>query len=255
MILDEITQHKRIEVEARKKATPFIDMNRSSTTRDFTSAIRRINQSLPNVIAEVKRASPSKGIIREDFRPIDIALEYESAGASAISVLTDVKFFQGGLSYLTDCRSAVSIPALRKYFVIDIYQIDEAYTAGADAILLIAAILDTDTLRAFREHAHNLGMASLVEVHDNAELDSALESGANIIGINNRNLQTFKVDLETTFRLILRIPNDKIIVSESGIATKDDLERLADVGVDAVLIGETLMRSPSPGDKLRELIG
>jgi indole-3-glycerol phosphate synthase len=254
LILDEIAKEKRIEVEAKKKAVPIPVSRRSDIARDFTSAIRRSNQSIPNVIAEVKRASPSKGVIREDFQPVDIAKGYESAGASAISVLTDVKFFQGSLAYLTDCRSAVSIPVLRKDFIIDSYQIEEAQAAGADAILLIAALLDTDTLHIFRKHADSLGMASLVEVHDETELDSALESGANVIGINNRNLQTFQVDLETTFRLLPRIPKDKVIVSESGIATREDLLRLADVGVDAVLVGETFMKAPSPGEKLRELI-
>lgn len=254
MILDDIAREKRIEVDARKRAAQA-DLKIERTTRDFTAAIRRPDGALPRIIAEVKKASPSKGIIRQDFDPVSIALEYESAGAAAISVLTDVKFFQGDLAYLTACREATSLPALRKDFVIDEFQISEARAAGADAVLLIAALLDALTLRAFREQAEELGMAALVEVHDTLELGAALSSGARIVGINNRDLQTFKVEVETTFRLVKEIPSGLIIVSESGLATRDDLKRLADAGIDAALIGETFMRAPSPGEKLRELIG
>lgn len=254
MILDDIAKQKQIEVTERKRLKPSIQIDTSTPARDFAEAIRRMDGSLPHVIAEVKKASPSKGVIRADFDPVAVAKAYELAGAAAISVLTDEKFFQGSLAYLAECRNAVSLPVLRKDFIIDSYQIDEARAAGADAVLLIAALLDTDTLRAFREHIERLGMAALVEVHNEPELESALKSGAKIVGINNRNLQTFGVDIETTFRLLPSIPSGLIVVSESGISSSDDLKQLADAGVDAVLIGETFMRAPDPGQKLKELI-
>jgi indole-3-glycerol phosphate synthase len=254
MILDEIIKYKREEVRFRKETVNLIDHKRTYPTRDFASAIRNTNGFPPKVIAEVKKASPSKGIIRADFDPVLIALSYERAGASAISVLTDERFFHGRLEYLEDCRSSVNIPLLRKDFVIDEFQILEAYSFGADAILLIAAILNAKVLQLYREISEGLGMASIVEVHDEEDLNRALESGANIIGINNRDLKTFIVDIETTFRLAKTMPTGKIIVSESGIRTADEMKRLADAGIDAVLIGETLMRADDPGAKLRELI-
>ncbi len=254
MILDKIVAHKRIEVEERKaRLRGFGEL--PTDTRDFASAIRRPDGAMPRVISEVKKASPSKGVIRADFEPISIATRYEQCGASALSVLTDEEFFQGKLEYLTQCRNSTSLPALRKDFVIDEFQITEARAAGSDAVLLIAALLDTETLKKFREYAALLGMASLVEVHDESELESALTSGAEIVGINNRNLQTFEVSLETTFRLLSRIPQSKIVVSESGISTCEDMKRLADAGVDAALVGESLMRRQDPGEKLLELIG
>lgn len=255
MILDEIVSYKRIEVEERKKSSLPILEPTSLTTRNFADALRKPEGALPRIIAEVKKASPSKGVIRTDFDHVAIAKAYEDAGAAAMSVLTDEKFFQGHLSYMTQCREATSLPTIRKDFIIDEFQIREASAAGADAILLIAAILDPMALKAFREAAAAMGMASLVEVHNEQELESALSSGAEIIGINNRDLQTFMVDIETTFRLRRLIPDDKIVVSESGIATRNDLNRLADAGVDAALIGETFMRAQDPGAKLRELIG
>jgi indole-3-glycerol phosphate synthase len=255
LILDDIANAKRAEVEARKIKIPVLSIDDAAPVRDFFAAIAGKKGTIPKVIAEVKKASPSKGVIRPDFDPIKISSAYESAGAAAISVLTDEQFFQGHLNYLTQCRKNTSLPVLRKDFIIDLYQIDEARAACADAVLLIAALLDTAHLRAFREHAEGLGMSALVEVHNEQELDSALESGANIIGINNRNLYTFEVDMKTTLRLVPKIPEDKIIVSESGIRTKEDLAQLADCGVNAVLIGETLMRASEPGEKLRELIG
>jgi indole-3-glycerol phosphate synthase len=253
VILDDIAKHKRIEVDQRKRSAVVLQPN--GTTRDFAASLRRPDGELPHIIAEVKKASPSKGVIRADFDPVAIARRYEEAGASAISVLTEEKFFQGSLAYLTACRDAITIPVLRKDFIIDEYQITEARAAGADAVLLIAALLDTDTLRAFREQAESIGMSALVEVHDENELESALSSDAMIIGINNRNLQTFQVSLETTYRLVKGIPSDKTIVSESGIATNDDLQRLADAGVHAALVGESLMRAGDPGQKLMELMG
>lgn len=255
MILEKIAEEKRYEVITRKQALPAQGFAPTGPTRDFAAAIRRPDGALPRIIAEVKKASPSKGVIREDFDPVAIAEEYEAAGAAAVSVLTDVKFFQGDLVYLTTCRAVTSLPTLRKDFIIDEFQIDESRAAGADAVLLIAALLDAYTLRTFRERIEKLEMAALVEVHDEQELEKVIESGAKIIGINNRDLQTFDVDIETTFRLASRIPSGRIIVSESGISTRDDLKRLADAGVNAALIGESLMSAPKPGEKLKELIG
>lgn len=254
LILDEIIEYKRHEVEKQKKSVGRIDETAlQCSDRDFANAIRRAENELPKVIAEVKKASPSKGIIRSDFEPVKIALSYENAGAAAISVLTDEKFFQGHLEYLKACREAVSLPALRKDFIIDEFQILESRASGADAMLLIAAVLDTDELKQFRETAESLGMAGLVEVHDEDELRKAVQSEARIIGINNRDLRTFEVDINTTLKLAKAAPKDVILVSESGISNKNDLYRLADAGIDAVLIGEALMRADDPGAALRGL--
>ena len=204
------------------------------------------------MIAEVKKASPSKGLIRADFDPEAIARSYESAGASAISVLTDEKFFQGSLDYLKLVKRTVSLPVLRKDFIIDAYQVFEARTAGADAILLIVAALPHDSLTALMNCASELGMDQLVEVHDESELETALEVGAPLIGINNRNLRTFEVTLDTTARLLPMIPRAKT-VSESGIFTRRDMVSLGAMGVDAVLIGEALMRQDDIQAKLAEL--
>ena len=261
MILDDIIEEKRREVAAHKKrahpplSPPSSVLRPVFPPRDFSSAILRRDGRVPRIIAEVKKASPSKGVIREDFDPAAIARGYEAAGAAALSVLTDQNFFQGHISHLTDCRAATSLPTLRKDFIVDECQIEQARAAGADAVLLIAALLDTDALRSFREKAESLGMAALVEAHDERELESALTSGARIVGINNRDLRTFEVNFETTFRLAPRIPPGRIIVSESGIRSNDHLRRLADAGVDAALIGETLLMAPDPAQKLRELIG
>ena len=254
LILDEIIDYKRREIEGKKKAVGQIDEAAlARTDRDFAQAIKRIDGRLPKVIAEIKKASPSKGIIRNNFEPVKIARSYENAGASAISVLTDEKFFQGNLEYLKTCREAVSLPILRKDFIIDMFQVFESRAAGADAVLLIAAVLDANKLRKFRLAAESLGMASLVEVHNEQELCKAVESGASIIGINNRNLQTFEVDIETTLKLAPAVPPNTILVSESGISGKEELHKLAEAGVDAVLIGEALMRSDDPGLALKEL--
>lgn len=207
------------------------------------------------MIAEVKKASPSKGLIRPDFEPVTIAKTYESAGASAISVLTDEKYFQGSIEYLKSIRQAVDLPLLRKDFVIDAYQIYEARAAGADAILLIVAALSREQLVEFGGLARELGMGALIEVHTAEELDVALSTDEPIIGINNRNLQTFETTLDTTIELASRIPSDRVIVSESGIFTRADVERLTAAGVDAILVGESLMREPDPGVKVRELLG
>ncbi len=204
-------------------------------------------------IAEVKKASPSAGIIREDFNYLNIAKEYEAGGASAISVLTDKEFFKGDLKYLSEIKKTVSLPVLRKDFIIDPYQIYEAKAAGADLVLLIARILTKEQIDTFLALTHKLGMESLVEVHDIDELNTVLETEASIIGINNRNLDTFETNIETTLQLCHLIPEEKIIVSESGIKTRADVLNLEKAGIDAILIGETLMRSQDITQKINEL--
>ncbi len=206
------------------------------------------------IIAEAKKASPSKGIIQPDFDPVRIARNYRQGGAQALSVLTDVDFFQGALAYIPLVRAAVPLPVLRKDFIIDPLQILEAHAVGADAILLIAAILDTEQLRDFRLHAESLGMDVLVEVHDAQELQSALAAESRLIGINNRNLNDFTVSLETTFRLLEDIPKHIPVVSESGISTVDDMKRLKAAGVTAALIGESLMRAGEQHQLLQEFL-
>ncbi|MCP4267387.1 MAG: indole-3-glycerol phosphate synthase TrpC [Candidatus Brocadiaceae bacterium] len=206
-------------------------------------------------IAEVKKASPSAGIIREDFNYLNIAKEYEAGGASAISVLTDKEFFKGDLKYLSEIKKTVSLPVLRKDFIIDPYQIYEAKAAGADLVLLIARILTKEQIDTFLALTHKLGMECLVEVHDIDELNTVLETEASIIGINNRNLDTFETNIETTLQLCHLIPEEKIIVSESGIKTRADVLNLEKAGIDAILIGETLMRSIDISQKINELFG
>ena len=220
---------------------------------DAPRGFHRALTSYPGVavIAEVKKASPSKGVISADFQPVAIGRNYEKNGAQAISVLTDVDFFQGSLSYLLQVREAVSLPILRKDFIIDPLQIEEAHLHGADAVLLIAAILDLPQLVDYQAYAGELGMDVLVEVHDERETEQALLAGSRLIGINNRNLKTFAVDLETTFRLKKLIPSDIPVVSESGLKTVEDFQRLKNEGIKAALIGETLMRAGADSDLLR----
>ena len=248
-ILAQIVAEKRREVAHLR---PSVTGTRTDY-RDFAGALRR--QHGVALIAEVKKASPSAGIIRADFDPVRIAGEYEAAGAVALSVLTDKKFFQGELAYLRQIRATVRLPLLRKDFIIDELQIHEAVAAGADAVLLIAAILDDAQLSAYRQLANQLKLAALVEVHDDRELARALAAGAEIIGINNRNLKTFQVDLATTERLAAQIPAGKTIVAESGIHTRADVARVAAAGVHAILVGESLMRSDNIAGKIRELLG
>lgn len=224
-----------------------------SQTGKFNKAIKKDNGI--KVIAEVKKASPSAGIIREDFNYVNIAMEYEAGGASAISVLTDKEFFMGDIKYLSEIRETVNVPVLRKDFIIDPYQIYEARAAGADSILLIARILTKEQIDTFLALAHKLGMECLVEVHDNDELKKVMETEAAIIGINNRNLDTFETDLETTLQLCHLVPDGKILVSESGIRTRADVLKLEEAGIDAILIGETLMRSKDIFLKMKELFG
>ncbi len=243
--LDEIIAHKHTEVE---RLLPRAEKLRAAAaSRDEVRSLYdslRVDPSRLSIIAEVKKGSPSAGTIKEDFDPLTIARSYDKAGASAISVLTDEKYFQGRLEYLSLIRDQVSIPCLRKDFIIHEVQIHEAVVAGADAILLIVAALDQPALEHLLEVAHTFQLDALVEVHDLPELERALATDARIIGVNNRNLKTFTVDLATTEALAEEVPDDIVLVGESGIKTVGDAERLAAAGVDSLLIGETLMRSP-----------
>ena len=264
-VLDTIVDQKRHEV-ARLPADPVTvetlraALARRTDRRDFLAALQKPRRGNVALIAEVKKASPSAGVIRPDFDPVRIAREYEAAGASCLSVLTDEKFFQGSLAFLRDIRAAVRLPLLRKDFIIDERQIREAVEWGADAILLIVAILDDARLRHFHELATGAGLAALVEVHDEAELDRALAIGARLIGVNNRNLKTFTVDLATTERLAARLQahpsgRDTLLVAESGIHTRANVERLRACGARAILVGESLMRERDLAAKARELMG
>lgn len=257
--LNRIIYQKKVQLEQAKKIVPLTEeivrknlspsRNRS---RSFLHALDRPDRL--NIIAEIKRASPSRGSLREHLDPIEIGLDYESYGAAAISVLTEENFFLGSLDDLRYVSQRVSIPTLRKDFLFDPYQIYEAAQQGASALLLIAAILSEDELSNLLEITHRLEMNALVEVHDIPELEKAVAAGAKIIGVNNRNLRTFQVDLQTSFQLASVAPDSVLLVSESGITTPDDIRMLRDSGFDAFLIGELLMRSPHPGKALRELI-
>ncbi|MFZ4440735.1 MAG: indole-3-glycerol phosphate synthase TrpC [Syntrophales bacterium] len=258
MILDEIIETKHREVDGRKVLRPLAALERiiaeMPPTCDFRKALNATNTGC-EIIAEVKRRSPSRGLLRKDFDPVRIAQEYEIHGAAAISVLTDETFFGGSETDLIAVRKMISLPILRKEFIIDPYQIHETRAIGADALLLIAAILTEGQLREYRELAALLGLAALVEVHDAAELEKALGAGASIIGINNRDLKTFVTDIRTSMELASRIPKDRIAVSESGIRTRAEIETLLKTGVRTFLIGETLISAPAIGLKLKELLG
>lgn len=263
-ILDIIVEQKKKEVES----LPFCDINIGALKkaveerggcRNFVSALKNPRRGKAALIAEVKKASPSAGVICEDFNHLRIAGEYEQCGASCISVLTDVKFFQGSPLYLTEIRRAVSLPLLRKDFIIDERQILESIHLGADAILLIASILDKNKLKRFRELSEGAGLCALVEVHDETELAVAIETGAKLIGINNRNLKTFKVDLSNTERLAKMARNvpggdSFTIVAESGISKKEDVIRVFDAGVNAILVGESLLRHGPIAGRISELL-
>lgn len=256
MILDTIIQHKLTELKTEQAQVPLAALKDAITAlpppRNFRAAISA--PGAVNLIAEVKKKSPSKGIIREDFHPVEIAETYAANGAAAISVLTDNHFFAGELGYLSAIRQAVDIPLLRKDFTLDAYHIYQARAAGADAILLIVAALTPSQLREFRDTAETLSLACLVEVHTQEELAVALDVDAQIIGINNRNLHTFHTDIETTFRLREAIPEDKVVVSESGIHTREDVVSLRAADVHAMLVGESLMRSADIGAQVRRLL-
>ncbi len=252
MILDTIIEQKKVEIREllAKKLTP--PDRPVGPPRGFQKALT----SFPGVslIAEAKKASPSKGLICPDFDPVKIAANYEKAGAQAMSVLTDEKFFQGSLDFIPLVREAVALPVLRKEFILHEIQIKQAALYGADAILLIAAILDSFQINDFLQEAQGRGMDVLVEVHDESELEKALTSDSGLIGINNRNLRDFSVDLATTFRLKKEIPDDIPVVSESGICDADDISRCADAGITSVLVGETLMRADDQVEAVRTLM-
>lgn len=250
-ILAQIVAHKRAELRAQRNDFESLAASSIAGRRGFEQALR---SSSPALIAEIKRASPSRGVLTTEFDPPGTARAYERGGAAALSVLTDSRYFQGSLGDLEAARAAVSIPALRKDFTIDPYHVLEAAAHGADAILLIAAILNDREMRDLRELAERYRMAAIVEVHDEDELSSAIASGARIIGVNNRNLHTFKVDLEISLQLATKIPADAIRIAESGIHSRADIERLSAAGYHSFLIGEHLMRSADPAAALSALI-
>ena len=257
-ILDKIVAVKHQEVAAAKQRISLevmrADAQSRVLTRDFVGALRaKIAAGKPAVIAEIKKASPSKGVLREDFIPADIAQSYAECGAACLSVLTDVQFFQGQVDYLKQARASCQLPVLRKDFMVDPYQIYESRAMGADCVLLIAACLDDAQMQDLEAIALGLDMAVLVEVHDGAELDRALKLKTPLVGINNRNLKTFAVSLDTTLGLKAQVPADRILVTESGIQTRDDVLRMGAAGINAFLVGEAFMRAPEPGEALAAL--
>ena len=263
MILDEIVEKRKIQLvreisrvgreEMKRMALEIVETaSPSLATKGFAKALAAEGLS---IIAEVKKASPSKGLIQPDFRPAEVAAAYERSGASAISVLTEEAYFQGGSDYLKQVRQAVSLPIIRKDFIFDDYQIYEARVIGADAVLLIVAILNDEEIRSFMALAASLGLDVLVEVHDEAEMTRAIACGAELIGINNRDLKTFNVELSTTQRLLPMVPKDRLCISESGIRDLSDMEAVRTWGADAVLIGETLMRSKDVEGTIKGLKG
>jgi indole-3-glycerol phosphate synthase len=259
-ILSRILTTKAEEVIAAQVERPFDVVEREARAapppRRFANAIRaRIARQQPAVIAEIKRASPSKGVLREDFDPAAIAASYERGGAACLSVLTDRPFFQGAPEYLVAARDACALPALRKEFIVDEYQIVQSRALGADAVLLIVAALDDARLTALEACARDYGMDVLVEVHDAGELDRALRLATPLIGINNRNLRTFHVSLQTTIELLPRVPADRTVVTESGILARRDVAQMRRHGVNAFLVGEAFMRAPDPGAALAALFG
>jgi len=259
-ILKKILAVKAQEVTAARAAKSLAQIRDEATqaapARDFVGAIRnKIAAGHPAVIAEIKKASPSKGVLRADFRPAEIAASYARHGAACLSVLTDEQFFQGNAEYIRQARAACYIPVLRKDFMVDQYQIYQARAMGADAILLIAAALGQREMQEFESLAHSLGMAVLVEVHDGAELNIALQLATPLIGINNRNLRTFEVSLQTTLDLLPRIPPGRIVVTESGILKAEDVRLMRQHEVQAFLVGETFMRADDPGEELAKVFG
>ncbi|HEY6774381.1 MAG TPA: indole-3-glycerol phosphate synthase TrpC [Oxalicibacterium sp.] len=261
-ILNKILTVKAEEIAAAKKVRGLAslrdevesDKEARAALRGFEASLRaKIAAGQAGVIAEVKKASPSKGVLRADFRPADIAASYAQHGAACLSVLTDVQFFQGAPDYLKQARAACALPVLRKDFIVDPYQVYEARSWGADCILLIVAALDHGLMAELEACAHDLGMNVLVEVHDAAELDAALKLKTALLGINNRNLRTFETSLQTTIGLLPRIPADKLVITESGILAPDDVKKMRDANVHAFLVGEAFMRAPDPGVELARL--
>ena len=257
-ILNQIVAVKREEIAAAQRKIPFAAMRADAEsrvlTRDFEGALRRkIDAGKSAVIAEIKKASPSKGVLRADFIPADIAQSYAEAGAACLSVLTDRQFFQGQTDYLKQARASCDLPVLRKDFMVDPYQIYESRAMGADCVLLIAACLEDAQMAELEAIARSLDMAVLVEVHDRPELERALKLKTPLLGINNRDLRTFEVSLDTTLDMLGDVPVDRVLVTESGILSKDDVKKMRDAGVYAFLVGETFMRAEDPGAALAEL--
>lgn len=257
-ILLKILQRKAEEVAARRQCDSIASLEQrireQSPVRGFAAALQqRVAAAEPAVIAEVKKASPSKGVIRADFQPAQIAASYQRGGASCLSVLTDVDFFQGADSYLQEARAACKLPVLRKDFTVDPYQVIEARAIGADAVLLIVAALEDGQMRELASTAAELGLDVLVEVHDRSELDRALDLDISLVGINNRDLHTFETRLETTLELLPYIPSGRVVVTESGIHSAEDVALMRNHQVFGFLVGEAFMRAPEPGEKLREL--
>ncbi|WP_075187567.1 indole-3-glycerol phosphate synthase TrpC [Teredinibacter haidensis] len=257
-ILKKIIARKHEEVLERKTTTTLQQLEEKAAAqpaaRGFVAAMeRKLAAGEPAVIAEIKKASPSKGVIREDFDPVAIAQSYQQGGAACLSVLTDIDYFQGADEYLKQARAAVELPVIRKDFIVDPYQVTEARAIGADCILLIVAALAKQQLHDLNTQAQELGLDVLVEVHDRAELELALALPNKLVGINNRNLHTFDVSLNTTFDLLADIPSEKIVVTESGILVANDIAVMRERGVNAFLVGESFMRAEEPGEKLRKL--
>ncbi|TMH29266.1 MAG: indole-3-glycerol phosphate synthase TrpC [Betaproteobacteria bacterium] len=257
-ILDKIVAVKRDEIAAARSTRDIASLRRDAESlggqRDFVGSLRaKITAGQAGVIAEIKKASPSKGVLREHFVPSEIAASYARHGAACLSVLTDSQFFQGSAAYLEQARAACTLPVLRKDFIVDAYQLFEARAMGADCILLIAACLDDAQMAELEAQALALGMAVLVEVHNDVELDRALRLATPLVGINNRNLRTFEVSLDTTLRLLKQLPPQRLLVTESGILGRADVQRMRDAGVNAFLVGEAFMRASDPGAALAEL--
>ena len=257
-ILNRILERKQQEIESRRRELPLAELERraqqASAPRGFSAALAaRVRRGEPAVIAEIKKASPSKGVIREDFDPVEIARAYQAGGAACLSVLTDRDFFQGHEDYLQAARAACELPVIRKDFIVDPYQIPESRAIGADCILLIVAALDDAALAGLHAAARELGMDVLVEVHDGDELERALELDLDLIGINNRDLRTFDTRLETTIDLLERVPKDCMVVTESGIHSREDVALMRGHDVHAFLVGEAFMRAADPGAALHAL--
>lgn len=257
-VLRKIVDRKYEEIKERQQQVSeqalLSAAKEASAPRGFVAAMEaKLQQQQPAVIAEVKKASPSKGIIREDFDPVAIAKAYDDAGAACMSVLTDRDFFQGHEDYLQAARNACSLPVIRKDFIVDTYQVAEARAINADCVLLIVACLEDNQMAELAHCAQDLGMDVLIEVHDENELERALRLEQRLVGINNRNLHTFETSLETTFRLLAEIPDDRIVVTESGIHTLDDVKKMQNHGVNSFLVGEAFMRQPDPGVALKSL--